>query len=121
MVTLTTPPSVYPDHYDFPPFFTRYPNETTWTAQRTIWATFILDYCRHHRLWRLYVSDALETDLFWNQKLSRRLSPKDAAAILEWMAGEGMIAWDGAAAVVYWRSAEESRRGLDGFARVPWH
>ncbi|KAH0610842.1 uncharacterized protein H6S33_011269 [Morchella sextelata] len=132
MVTATTPLSIYPDHYDFPPFFTRYPNETTWTAQRTIWASFILDYCRHHRLWRLHVSDALETDLFWNKKLSRtplpsllpspslspadkpanagetgRLSPKDAAAILEWMAGEGMIAWDGAAAVVYWRSAEE--------------
>ncbi|KAI5841866.1 ESCRT-II complex subunit-domain-containing protein [Morchella snyderi] len=107
MVAATTPLSVYPDHYDFPPFFTRYPNETTWTAQRTIWASFILDYCRHHRLWRLNVSDALETDLFWNKKLSRRLPPKDATAILEWMAGEGMIGWDGAAAVVYWRSAEE--------------
>jgi len=103
-------PPVYPDIYGFPPFFTRQPNEDTWAAQCANWSEFIRDYCRSRRLWRLHVTDALETDLFWNKEINRRLKLKDALAVLKHMKNEGQIEWDGPAettAIIFWKKPEE--------------
>ena len=56
------------------------------------------------------MSDALETELFHNAALGRRLKLKDAMEVLEAMAGEGRLEWadkDKSTAVVYWRKPEE--------------
>jgi ESCRT-II complex subunit VPS25 len=45
----------------------------------------ILSYCRHHRLWRLSVIDAIDTLLFSNAKLKRKLRLDDAREVLDWM------------------------------------
>jgi ESCRT-II complex subunit VPS25 len=67
-----------------------------------------LDYCRFHKLWRLHISDALETDLFYNKSLNRRLKLKDAMEVLESMIGEGQLGdQENSTVVVYWRKPEE--------------
>ena len=85
------------------------PNEATWAAQRAAWSAFILDYCRFHKLWRLHISDALETDLFYNKSLNKRLKLKDAMEVLEGMISEGWLEdpEKSTVVVVYWRKPEE--------------
>jgi ESCRT-II complex subunit VPS25 len=49
------------------------------------WSTLIQSYCRHNRIFSLSLIDALETPLFNNTTLRRRLNLRDAKAILSWM------------------------------------
>jgi ESCRT-II complex subunit VPS25 len=83
----------YPRDYFFPPFFTRQPILATHHAQCAKWASWILSYCRHHRLWKLSLVDAIDTDLFWNKKIDKRLGLADAREVLEWMRGQGRVEW----------------------------
>lgn len=46
-------PYSFPAIYNFPPFFTRQPNEQTWQAQLTNWIQLILGYSKAHRVWIL--------------------------------------------------------------------
>jgi len=111
MFTKPKPPNLeYPELYEFPAFFTRQPNDTTWAHQRSIWAAWVLSYCRAHKIWKLQLSDALETELFYNRNLNRRFKQRDAAELLEYMVTEGDVEWEGvgkATAIVYWRKPEE--------------
>ncbi|KAF8253448.1 ESCRT-II complex, vps25 subunit, partial [Wilcoxina mikolae CBS 423.85] len=110
MSTTTTTTSIFPPLYSFPPFFTRQPNAATWAAQRTAWCSFILTYCRSHKQWRFQLSSALETDLFYNSTLNRRLKQQDVVEVLEAMVTEGTIEWadkERSSVIVYWRKPEE--------------
>ena len=49
----------FPREYFFPPFFTRQTNLTTHHAQLTKWAALVLAYCRHHRIFKLSLSESL--------------------------------------------------------------
>lgn len=116
-VVRDTEPSTfkYPRSYFFPPLFTLQPNTASRNAQFKKWSSLILSYCRHHRVWRLSIIDALDTPLFYNSELRKRLSLQDAREIVDWMTtregseraewigreGEKSIAW------VYWRRPEE--------------
>ncbi|EAT77555.1 hypothetical protein HBI56_197110 [Parastagonospora nodorum] len=75
----------FPPHYSFPPFFTLQPTASTRSSQLLSWSTLIQSYCRHHRIFTLSLIDALETPLFNNTALRRRLSLRDAKTILTWM------------------------------------
>jgi ESCRT-II complex subunit VPS25 len=113
----STPPFAFPPHYSFPPFFTRQPNPITRSSQFASWSDLIQSYCRHHRIFTLTVIDALDTPLFSNRPLNRRLSAPDAREVLAWMAskeGGERVEWIGAAkgktsekCWVYWRRPEE--------------
>ncbi|KAI9851663.1 MAG: hypothetical protein M1838_003132 [Thelocarpon superellum] len=110
-------PFPYPQTHSFPPFYTLQPNTSTLHAQLTTWSSLILSYCRHHRLFKLSLSDALEWDLFCNKTIQRRLSLNDARAVIDFMRtkegraewadagkggkGEGNVCW------IWWRRAEE--------------
>lgn len=86
------------------------PSESTWAAQCSAWHEFILEYSRAHKQWQLDVTDALETDLFWNKTINRRLKLKDAVEVLDYMAAEGSIEWidsTKSSAIVYWRKPED--------------
>ncbi|KAK4190738.1 ESCRT-II complex subunit [Podospora australis] len=125
---MTTPsdPFVFPREYYFPPFFTRQTNLTTHHAQLTKWSSLILSYCRHHRLFKISLSDFAEKDLFFNKQLNRRLSLSDIREVIDFMrkndnraeyadsdqknggagkdgagGGGGDIVW------IYWRTPEE--------------
>jgi ESCRT-II complex subunit VPS25 len=84
--TQTTPTGFqFPPHYSFPPFFTLQPTASTRSSQLTSWSTLIQTYCRHNRIFSLSLVDALNTPLFHNATLRRRLNLRDAKAILTWM------------------------------------
>jgi ESCRT-II complex subunit VPS25 len=101
----------YPRDYHFPPFFTRQPTATTHSSQLSKWSAWILSYSRHHRLYRLSLADAIDSDLFWNRKLGKRLSMEDAREVLEWMRSQqGRVEWITAGrdvCWVWWRTPEE--------------
>ena len=126
--TLVTPrPSFsFPPYYDFPPFFTLQPTLLTRTAQLNKWSSLIQSYCQHNRIYRLSLIDAINTPLFHNAKLRKRLSLADMRIVIDWMAsGDGedggrRAEWVGkeqekASAWVWWRRPEEWAEVLSGW------
>ncbi|ODM22697.1 hypothetical protein SI65_00286 [Aspergillus cristatus] len=114
----TTTPFQFPPTYSFPPFFTPQPNTSTRLSQLQKWSSLIQSYCRHHRIYRLSLIEAVESPLFHNAALRKRLGLSEARAVLEWMAkaeeegGGGRRAeWiDGGSKTVvwvWWRRPEE--------------
>ena len=74
----------FPREYHFPAFFTRQPNPNTHHAQLTKWASLILAYARHHRLYKLPLSSAAaDSDLFYNRTLDRRLHLNDVRDVVD--------------------------------------
>jgi hypothetical protein len=62
------------------------PNEQTWSHQSTQWATLILSYARHHRLFRLELTDeSCDTELFRNKTIDRTLPfPSALLELTKW-------------------------------------
>lgn len=88
----TTKPFPFPTNYFFPPFFSLQPNANTRTVQFQRWSSLIQSWCRHHRLYRLSLVEAVESPLFRNNDLKKQLSLGDARTVLDWMCkdeGEG--------------------------------
>jgi ESCRT-II complex subunit VPS25 len=81
-----TTPFPFPPTYNFPPFFTPQPNTTTRHSQLEKWSSLIQSWCRHHRQYRLSLIDAVETPLFHNAALRKRLDLREARAVVDWMA-----------------------------------
>ena len=107
---------VFPKVYSFPPFFTAQPNAQTRAAQLQKWSSLIQAYCRHQRIFRLVLVDALGSPLFHNPTLHKRLSPKDAKDVIDYMAsreGDERAEWIGSQkdeariAWIWWRKPEE--------------
>ncbi|KAE8354068.1 ESCRT-II complex subunit-domain-containing protein [Aspergillus coremiiformis] len=108
----------FPPTYSFPPFFTPQPNATTRLSQLQKWSALIQSWCRHHRIHRLSLIDAVESPLFHNAPLRKRIPLVEARKILDWMAegeekggggrraewidgGNKTVAW------IWWRRPEE--------------
>ncbi|KAJ5544912.1 hypothetical protein N7535_006702 [Penicillium sp. DV-2018c] len=81
----TIPPFPFPPTYNFPPFFTPQPNTTTRHAQLEKWSSLIQAWCRHHRQYRLSLIEAVESPLFHNAALRKRLDLREARAVIDWM------------------------------------
>lgn len=109
----------YPQEYYFPAFFTRQTNLTTHHAQLRTWTALVLAYTRHHRLFRLRLSEAAESELFFNRRLERRLQMPDIRELMDVMVKDGRaeyVATSSAAAsadggqdvvLMYWKKPEE--------------
>ncbi len=110
---------VFPKTYSFPPFFTPQPNALTRASQLRSWSSLVQAYCRHHRLFKLTVVDALDSPLFHNAVLRKKLSPHDAKDIMDYMVsreGDERAEWIGsqkAAAWIWWRKPEDWASLLD--------
>ncbi|KAK4073607.1 hypothetical protein Trihar35433_3081 [Trichoderma harzianum] len=126
----TSPSFPFPREYFFPAFFTRQTNITIHHAQLTKWSALILAYARHHRLFRITISAAAESDLFYNRGIDRRLSPPDIREVLDFMRKDGRAeflrpgdadassssAADGGDVVfLYWRKPEEWAALVEAF------
>ncbi|KAF2667418.1 ESCRT-II complex, vps25 subunit [Microthyrium microscopicum] len=123
----TATPFQFPGYYSFPPFFTAQPNLVTRAAQHQKWSLLIQAYCRHNRIFVLSLIDALNSPLFHNAALNRRLSLNDAREVLNWMASEpggNRAEWIGGTGKaktgaekvwVYWRRPEEWASVLEGW------
>ena len=111
----TSQPFTFPPTYHFPPFFTPQPNLQTRAAQLAKWSSLVQAYCQHHRHFKLLLSDALDSPLFYNAKLDRRLTIQDAREVLDYMAskeGDHRAEWIGSAgekstAQIWWRKPVE--------------
>ena len=127
--SITSPPSSskpfqFPPHYAFPPFFTLQPTLSTRTSQLQSWSSLIQAYCRHHHLFSLTLIDALSTPLFHNPTLHRRLSARDARAVVDWMSGadgDSRAEWIGAPPAAARKGAadDDSRARFWVFWRKP--
>ncbi|MCJ1401139.1 hypothetical protein MMC11_004351 [Xylographa trunciseda] len=121
-ITTTLPDSSsttfnFPPSHSFPPFWTIQPTLSTRAAQYRKWAALILAYCQHQRLYSLTLTDALQTPLFHNSTLHKRLTLGEARQVIDWMCstdGDGRAEWivagDGRGkerAWIWWRSVEE--------------
>lgn len=104
---------VFPKIYNFPPFFSVQPTALTRQAQLKKWSTFLQKYCKHNRIFKLTIVEALETPLFHNATLKKRLSLKDAKAVIDYMSskdGDERAEWLGpekSEAWIWWRKPEE--------------
>ncbi|RCI16899.1 hypothetical protein L249_2724 [Ophiocordyceps polyrhachis-furcata BCC 54312] len=108
-------PFPFPREYHFPAFFTRQTNLTTHHAQLLKWSALVLAYARHHRIFRLHLSAAAESELFFNRRLDRRLAPADIRHLVDFIRKDGRAEYllhnakDPTPDVVllYWRSLDE--------------
>lgn len=102
----------FPREYHFPAFYTRQTNLTTLHAQRTKWSALILAYARHHRIFRLALSSAADSDLFFNRRLDRRLSADDIRDVVDFMRKDGRAEFVGGGSsgdvvFLFWRKPDE--------------
>lgn len=81
----TSTPFPFPSTYNFPPFFTPQPNSTTRHSQLQKWSSLIQSWCRHHRTYRLSLVEAVDSPLFHNAALRKRLDLAEARAVVDWM------------------------------------
>lgn len=118
-------PFAFPREYSFPPFFTRQTNLTTHHAQLTKWSALVLAYARHHKTFRLSLSSAAETDLFYNKAINRRLQPADIRDVFDFMRKEGRADYvsEGAQDVVFifWKTIDEWAAVVEAFVDQTAH
>ena len=79
---------IFPAIHSFPPFYTLQPNTTTREAQLRHWSKLIQSYCRHYRLFKLSISDQLDSELFSHRTLRKSLNAADVRRVLEFMRDE---------------------------------
>ncbi|ODV93440.1 hypothetical protein PACTADRAFT_52028 [Pachysolen tannophilus NRRL Y-2460] len=85
----------FPSIYEFPPFFTKQPNLSTYNSQLSIWCKLILEYCKFYKIWQLNIEGKVisindesdetiglslptkikENSIFENKSINRRLKP----------------------------------------------
>jgi ESCRT-II complex subunit VPS25 len=117
-----------PYHVSYPPFFTLQPTVTTRLAQLHKWSLLIQRYCAHYRLFRLSITSAatLDSPLFHNVRLRKRMSAAHVRAVFAWMAGKdggNRAEWiggneEGGNVWVFWRRPEEWAEVLSGWVSI---
>ncbi|OJJ05699.1 hypothetical protein ASPVEDRAFT_138473 [Aspergillus versicolor CBS 583.65] len=75
----------FPYYYSFPPFFSLQPNASTRVVQFQRWSKLIQFWCRQHNTYKLNLAEAVESELFRNAQISKRLSLSDVRTVLDWM------------------------------------
>lgn len=98
-----------PELWNFPPFFTLQPNESTQARQREAWCQLILSWCSFHHEALLA---PLQSWPWWeNKALSRRLPAEGVRVIVDALVASGRAEWtDGAARTslrVKWHTSSE--------------
>lgn len=84
----------WPWQYNFPPFFTIQPNLDTRGKQIEAWKNLLVSYYKHHKLYRLDVTEAQTSALFCNDNIKRKLALEDIRLILDSLSNTGHVEWD---------------------------
>ncbi len=115
-MTTSQQPFAFPPYHSFPALYTTQPNATTEASRLNKWSSLILSYCRHNRLFKLVLVDAIDSPLFNNSTINRRLALEDATGIINSMVKGGRAEWSGTTrgketgkekAWIYWKTKEE--------------
>ncbi|GAB7338998.1 hypothetical protein MBLNU457_5666t1 [Dothideomycetes sp. NU457] len=119
----------FPSHYSFPPFFTLQPNLGTLARQLALWSSLIQSYCAHNHLFKLSLSSAVNSPLFHNSGINRRLDVLSIRRVLDYMMsaeGDRRAEWvptgkksnpneNKSSAWIYWRRPEEWADAIHGW------
>ncbi|KAH6678506.1 putative ESCRT-II complex component [Halenospora varia] len=100
----------FPREHSFPPFYTPQPNSSTHHAQLQKWSTLIQSFCRHHRIFRLSPIAYIDSPLFYNRTIGKRLGTNEIKEVIEFMRKEGRADWVAGKegeAWIYWKTVEE--------------
>lgn len=90
----------YPSIYNFPPFFTKQPNETVFKSQLEKWGEIIVQYCEAGKIWKLDKDDGI----FNNKEIDRKASEELVGDIFQYLQDSGKLGMDG---WMWWKSDEE--------------
>jgi len=104
--------------FEFPPFFTRQPNEDTWQAQLEQWHRVIHAFCAHDRVW-----EVSPTSKMWrNPRIQREVKTSIAEIILDAMVKRGLAERvKGSLVYVYAQKPEELAAKLKKWAQSTGH
>ncbi|KAH9498348.1 Vacuolar protein-sorting-associated protein 25 [Bulinus truncatus] len=83
----------WPWQYKFPPFFTLQPNIETRQKQLEAWCSLVLGYQRHVKQYTMDVTEAQNSELFYNKQLNRRLPLEAIYAVLDELKRRGNLEW----------------------------
>ncbi|WKX89209.1 hypothetical protein Q1695_008678 [Nippostrongylus brasiliensis] len=100
----------WPWQYDFPPFFTLQHTLVTREKQLETWASLVIDYTQHNKIYTLDVAEVANSELFYNQKLNRRLSPEGIRAVFDYLEQKKHVEWIDIVKTrchIYWRRPDE--------------
>ncbi|KAI6178051.1 ESCRT-II complex subunit VPS25 [Aphelenchoides besseyi] len=107
--------------YDFPPFFTLQPNLSTREKQLEAWGRLVIDYCQFHKIFIVDLNEYLRSELFYNQKLNRKLDEKAIKEVFEFLEKKKHVEWTDNAknrCHIYWRRPDEWAELLYDWARA---
>ncbi|CAH7674787.1 ESCRT-II complex subunit-domain-containing protein [Phakopsora pachyrhizi] len=81
----------FPSIYSFPPFFTKQPNQSTWSHQSSLWQDLIRSYCKFNRIFKIELNDSIieDLELFNNRTISRKLNLETLISIFDLMVQNG--------------------------------
>ncbi|KAI9505230.1 ESCRT-II complex subunit-domain-containing protein [Coemansia spiralis] len=101
----------FPEIYNFPPFFTRQPNDSTWKEQRRMWCDLILSYYKYNNLSSMTLAEAVSDPLFNNKQIHRSLRVDTLREVVEELVKQGNACWTGPkntrdACLIFWRKPE---------------
>lgn len=99
----------FPAIYNFPPFWTLQDVMETKRRQCDMWGDLILSYMKSHNQNELDVSKALNTELFSNKSIDRRLDRATAVFFLNQLVERQNAEWKdpGKTIKIIWRKPEE--------------
>lgn len=83
----------YPAVYNFPPFFTIQEQPRTQQKQVDMWCDFILKYMKSLNVNEFLLSETLNSPLFHNKQIGRKLSQNDATKILDQLVIRNNARW----------------------------
>jgi ESCRT-II complex subunit VPS25 len=98
----------YPSIYSFPPFFTKQPNNDTWSKQLEMWQELLLSFVKYHK--QFHISTDPKQLPFNNPEIQRSLSSETIVLILESLVKQNRGAWEGKSkqkCYLYWHTLEE--------------
>jgi ESCRT-II complex subunit VPS25 len=93
----------YPEIFNFPPFFTRQPNEDSWRKQKEIWIELIKNYCEYNKISKI---DS-ELDIFKNDKIKRRLNSETIKEIFDELQKRKEGKWENSKFLIQWKKIDE--------------
>jgi ESCRT-II complex subunit VPS25 len=84
---------VYPDFWNYPPYFTLQPVPETRQKQLELWRALILSYCQHNRQFIIYLDGNVDFPPFSNPSINRHLSRQARVVVLDHAAHCGSGEW----------------------------
>lgn len=109
---------VWPQHFQFRPFFTLQPVQETREKQLKLWRELVLSYHEHHRLHVL--TSSASDELFRNPAIDRQLPSEGVDAVVASLLAAHEAEWDDpetrTTLLIYWKTPEALAREVAAWA-----